>query len=169
MVDASDEAAVQEATQALIRRVQTEANRIKDKYISPPKTTDFAIMFLPTEGLYTEVLRASDQVTEFFKHYRIVVAGPTTLAAILSGLRMGFRTLAIEQRSSEVWQVLATVKTEFGKFNDTMSKLKRQLNTVSNTIDDTEVRIRAMERELRDVEVLSQEEAAPTLGLSNSD
>ena len=169
LVDASDEAAVQEATQALIRRVQTEANRIKDKYISLPKTTDFAIMFLPTEGLYTEVLRASNQVTEFFQRYRIVVAGPTTLTAILSGLRMGFRTLAIEQRSSEVWQLLAAVKTEFNSFGETMDRLKSNLNTASNAIEKTEVRIRAMGRKLREVEELSQEEATATLELANSD
>jgi DNA recombination protein RmuC len=169
LVDASDEGTLQEATQALIRVVQTEAKKIQDKYISPPKTTDFAIMFLPTEGLYTEVLRASDQVTEFFQHYRIVVAGPTTLASILSGLRMGFRTLAIEQRSSEVWQLLAVVKTEFNSFNETMERLKNNLNTASNTVGRTETRIRAMERKLRDVEVLSQEEATATLELSNSD
>lgn len=169
LVDASDEEALQEATQALIRVVQTEAKKIQDKYISPPKTTDFAIMFLPTEGLYTEVLRASDQVTEFFQHYRVVVAGPTTLAAILSGLRMGFRTLAIEQRSSEVWQLLAAVKTEFNSFGETMDRLKSNLNTASNTVERTEVRIRAMQRKLRDVEMLSQEEATATLGLSNSD
>ena len=165
LVDASDEEAVREATQALKQTVQTEAQKIQDKYISPPKTTDFAIMFLPTEGLYTEVLRASDQVTEFFQRYRIVIAGPTTLVAILSGLRMGFRTLAIEQRSSEVWQLLAAVKTEFNSFSETMGRLKGNLNTASNTIERTEVRIRAMERKLRDVEALSQEEATATLGL----
>lgn len=169
LVDASDEEAVQRATQALIRTVQDEARDIQNKYVSPPETTDFAIMFLPTEGLYTEVLRAQGQVTELLQRYRIVVAGPTTLAAILSGLRMGFRTLAIEQRSSEVWQLLAAVKTEFNSFSETMDRLKSNLNTASNTIERTEVRIRAMKRKLRDVEVLSQEEATATLGLSNSD
>ena len=167
--DASDAAAVQEATQTFIRAVQTEAKKIQDKYISPPKTTDFAIMFLPTEGLYAEVLRAPGRVTELLQRYRIVVAGPTTLAAILSSLRMGFRTLAIEKRSSEVWEVLAAVKTEFGKFGNVMDKLKRQLNTASKTIDETGVRTRAMERNLRVVEELPQEAAAARLGLPNGE
>ena len=169
LVDAADVAdaeTVQEATQAFIRTVQTEAKKIRDKYIAPPKTTDFAIMFLPTEGLYAEVLRAPGQVTELLQRYRIVVAGPTTLAAILSSLRMGFRTLAIEKRSSEVWEVLSAVKTEFGRFGGVMDKLKRQLNTASKTIDETSVRTRAMERNLRTVEELPLEEATARLGLS---
>ena len=170
LVDASDTSdidAVQEATQAFVRSVQVEAKKIRDKYVAPPKTTDFAIMFLPTEGLYAEVLRAPGQVTELLQRYRIVVAGPTTLAAILSSLRMGFRTLAIEKRSSEVWEVLAAVKTEFGKFGDVMDKLKRQLNTASKTIDETGVRTRAMERKLRSVEELPIEEATVQLGFSD--
>lgn len=167
--DAADVMAVQEATQAFMRAVRAEAKKIEDKYISPPKTTDFAIMFLPTEGLYAEVLRAPGRVTELLQHYRIVVAGPTTLAAILSSLRMGFRTLAIEKRSSEVWEVLAAVKTEFGKFGNVMDKLKRQLNTASNTIDETGRRTRAMERNLRGVEELPQEAAAARLGLPDSE
>ena len=167
--DVSDASAVQGATQAFIRAVQAEAKKIRDKYITPPKTTDFAIMFLPTEGLYAEVLRAPGQVTELLQRYRIVVAGPTTLAAILSSLRMGFRTLAIEKRSSEVWEVLAAVKTEFGKFGGVMDKLKRQLNTASKTIDQTGVRTRAMERELRTVEELPLDEATARLGLPDSE
>ena len=164
--DTSDVGAVQTATQAFIKSVQNEAKKIRDKYIAPPKTTDFAIMFLPTEGLYAEVLRAPGQVTELLQRYRIVVAGPTTLAAILSSLRMGFRTLAIEKRSSEVWEVLSAVKTEFGKFGGVMDKLKRQLNTASKTIEETGVRTRAMERRLRTVEELPIEEATLRLGLS---
>ena len=167
--DGSDSAAVQEATRAFIRTVQTEAEKIQNKYISPPKTTDFAIMFLPTEGLYAEALRAPGLATELLQRYRIVVAGPTTLAAILSSLRMGFRTLAIEKRSSEVWEVLAAVKTEFGKFGNVMDKLKRQLNTASKTIDETGVRTRAMERNLRGVEELPQEAASARLGLPDSE
>ena len=164
--DTSDVDAVQAATQAFVRSVQVEAKKIRDKYIAPPKTTDFAIMFLPTEGLYGEVLRAPGRVTELLQRHRIVVAGPTTLAAILSSLRMGFRTLAIEKRSSEVWEVLAAVKTEFGKFGGVMDKLKRQLNTASKTIDETGVRTRAMERKLRTVEELPIEEATIRLELS---
>lgn len=160
----------QEETKALIRVVRTEAKRIREKYISPPETTDFAIMFLPTEGLYAEVLRAPGLAAELLQDpHRIVVAGPTTLAAILSSLRLGFQTLAIEKRSSEVWEVLAAVKTEFGKFGDVMDRLKRQLNTASKTIDETGVRTRAMERNLREVEELPQEAAAAKLGLSDSE
>ena len=165
--DTSDVDAVQAATQAFIRSVQTEAKKIRDKYIVPPKTTDFAIMFLPTEGLYAEVLRAPGLVTELLQRHRIVVAGPTTLAAILSSLRMGFQTLAIEKHSSEVWKVLGAVKTEFGKFGDVMDRLKRQLNSASKTIDDTGVRTRAMERKLRTVEELPIEEATIHLGFSD--
>ena len=169
LVDASDAAAVQEATRAFIRRVQDEAKNIRDKYISPPKTTDFAIMFLPTEGLYAEVLQAPGQVTELLQSYRIVIAGPTTLAAILSSLRMGFRTLAIEKHSSEVWEVLAAAKTEFDQFGELMDTLKRQLDTASNTIDKTGVRRRAIARKLQTVEALSPEEAAGHLGLPDSE
>lgn len=167
--DASDTAAVEEATKAFIRTVQTEAQKIHDKYISPPKTTDFGIMFLPTEGLYAEVLRAPGLVSELLQGRRIVVAGPTTLAAILSSLRMGFQTLAIERRSSEVREILAAVKTEFGKFDEVMNKLKRQLGTVSNTIHDVGVRTRKMESKLHEVEELPQEAAAARLGLLDSE
>ena len=166
LVDATDAAAEHSATQALTRVVRAEAKKIQEKYIAPPKTTDFAIMFLPTEGLYAEVLRVPGLITEFLQRYRIVVAGPTTLAAILSSLRMGFRTLAIEKRSSEVWEILSAVKSEFGKFGGVMDKLKKQLNTASKTIDETGVRTRAMERKLRTVEELPPEEAAVRLGLS---
>lgn len=166
LVDAPDVDAEQKAAQALTRVVRTEAKKIQDKYIAPPKTTDFAIMFLPTEGLYAEVLRVPGLITDFLQRYRIVVAGPTTLAAILNSLRMGFRTLAIEKRSSEVWEILAAVKTEFGKFGGVMDKLKRQLNTATKTIDETGVRTRAMERKLRTVEELPLEEASVQLGLS---
>jgi DNA recombination protein RmuC len=166
LVEATNADAEHKAVQALIRVVRDEAKKIQDKYIAPPKTTDFAIMFLPTEGLYAEILRSPGLVTEFLQRYRIVIAGPTTLAAILSSLRMGFQTLAIEKHSSEVWEVLAAVKTEFGKFGGVMDKVKRQLNTASKTIDETGVRTRAMERKLRTVEELPLEEATVRLGLS---
>ena len=162
----SDASAVQEASQAFRRSVQAEAKKIHDKYIAPPKTTNFAIMFMPTEGLYAEALRSPGQVTELLHQYRIVVAGPTTLAALLNSFRMGFQTLAIEKRSSEVWEILAAVKTEFGNFGKVMDKLKRQLDTASKTIDDTGVRTRAMERKLRSVEALPAEEAAARLEIS---
>jgi DNA recombination protein RmuC len=166
--DTADGDAVQKATAALIRSVHSSAKKIRDKYLNPPATTDFAIMFLPTEGLYAEVLRQPGQVEKIQQDYRIVVAGPTTLSAILSSLRIGFRTLAIEKRSSEVWKVLAAVKTEFGKFGHVLTKVKRQLNTASNTIEQTGVRTRTMERKLRAVEELPSEETSRILELPDS-
>ena len=123
----ADAAAIQTATDALARTVRAAAKDIHDKYIDPPSTTDFGIMFLATEGLYAEVLRQPALVEDLQHRYRVVVAGPTTLAAILSSLRMGFQTLAIEQRAVEVWRVLAAIKTEFGKFGDILDRVKRQL------------------------------------------
>lgn len=166
--DTGDGDAVQKATAALLRSVHGSAKEIRDKHLNPPATTDFAIMFLPTEGLYAEVLRQPGQVEKIQQDYRIVVAGPTTLSAILSSLRIGFRTLAIEKRSSEVWKVLAAVKTEFGKFGHVLSTVKRQLNTASNTIEQTGVRTRAMERKLRAVEELPSEESTEILELPDS-
>ena len=164
--EADDKDELEKATGTFLATVRNEAKTISEKYISPPKTTDFAVMFLPTEGLYAEVLRSPGEVAHLLQRYRIVVAGPTTLAAILSSLRMGFRTLAIEKRSSEVWEILAAVKTEFGKFGDVMDKLKRQLNTASKTVDETGTRTRAMERTLRTVEELPPDEATARLGLA---
>ncbi len=168
LVDAADRAdaeAVQKATAGLLRAVQGSAREISEKYLCPPATTDFAILFLPTEGLYAEVLRQPGQVEEMQQKYRIVLAGPTTLAAILSSLRMGFQTLALEKRSHEVWSILAAVKTEFSKFGEVLSKVKRQLYTASNTIEQTEIRTRAMARKLRDVEQLPGIESGALLGL----
>lgn len=156
---------VQTATDALARTVRAAAKEIHDKYVNPPSTTDFGIMFLATEGLYAEVLRQPTLVENLQHRYRVVVAGPTTLAAILSSLRMGFQTLAIEQRSAEVWNVLGAVKTEFRKFGDVLDKVKRQLNTASRTIEETGVRSRAMERKLHAVEQLPGAEASAILAL----
>jgi DNA recombination protein RmuC len=156
---------VRAALSALSASVLSSAGDISDKYIEPPHTTDFAIMFLPTEGLYAEVLRQSGLVERLQRERRVVVAGPTTLAAILSSLRMGFRTLAIEKRSSEVWQVLRAVKTEFGKFGGVLDKLGKQLDTAKRTVDRTGVRTRAMERKLRGVETLPEAEAGTLLEL----
>jgi DNA recombination protein RmuC len=161
----ADPEAVQKATDALARTIRTAAKDIHDKYVNPPSTTDFGIMFLATEGLYAEVLRQPTLVDNLLHQYRVVVAGPTTLAAILSSLRMGFQTLAIEQRAAEVWKVLGAVKTEFGRFGEVLDKVKRQLNTTSRTIEQTGVRTRAMERRLRSVEQLPEEEAARILEL----
>jgi DNA recombination protein RmuC len=163
-VDASDVDLVEKTGAALMRTIRIEAQRIHDKYLNPPKTTDFAIMFLPTEGLYAEVLRKPDVVEDMQRKYRIVVAGPTTLAAILSSLRMGFHTLAIEKRASEVWKILAAVKTEFGKFGDVLERVKRQLAAATNTIEETGKRTRVMEKRLKDVEQLPAAEATQLLG-----
>ena len=139
---------------------------IQKKYLNPPATTDFAILFLPTEGLYAEVLRTPGLIEELQNQQRIVISGPTTLAATLSSLRMGFRTLAIEKRSSEVWKVLSAVKTEFSKFGEALGKVRRQLDTASNSLEDlTITRTRAMERRLKSVETLSEEESEKLLDL----
>ena len=153
-VEAADVGAITAAGVALERAVRLNAQDIRRKYVAPPHTTDFAILFVPTEGLYAELLRRAGFVESLQQEHRVVIAGPTTLAALLSSLRLGFRTLAIEQRASEVWKVLATVKTEFGKFGEVLDRVKRQLQTASNTIDETGVRSRAIERRLKDVEEL---------------
>lgn len=161
----ADPDAVQAATDGLARTIRVAAKDIHDKYVNPPRTTDFGVMFLATEGLYAEVLRQPALVEDLQQRFRVVVAGPTTLAALLSSLRIGFQTMAIEQRASEVWQVLGAVKTEFGKFGDVLSKVKRQLDTASRTIEKTGVRTRAMERKLRSVEQLPDAEASAILAL----
>ncbi|MEB3064601.1 DNA recombination protein RmuC [[Mycobacterium] zoologicum] len=142
------------ARQALIRRIEAEAGDICDKYLAPPHTTDFAILFLATESLYAEVLRQPGLFERIQAKYKVTLAGPTTLAALLNSLRMGFRTLAIEQRSSEVWQVLGAVKTEFGKFAAVLEKTRKQLDQARNTIESAGLRTRAIERRLRGVESL---------------
>ncbi len=157
---------VQKATDALARQIRLEAQSISSKYLSPPHTTDFAIMFLATEGLYAEVLRHPSLMDELQHTYHVVAVGPTTLAAFLNSLRMGFQTLAIEQQSAEVWKVLSAVKTEFGKFGDVLDKVKKQLHGAANTIDAASVRTRAMERKLRVVECLPEEQACEILEIS---
>ena len=139
-------------------RIKTEAKNIKEKYIDPPNTTDFGIMFLPVEGLYAEVLRRPGLCDILQREYRIIVTGPTTLAALLNSLQMGFKTLAIEKRSSEVWELLGIIKTEFGKFGGVLAKTKKKLQEASKTIDQAEVRTRAIERSLREVQEVPQEE-----------
>jgi DNA recombination protein RmuC len=166
--DAADTAAAQAAATELGRAIRGSAQRIADKYLAPPRTTDFAILFLPTEGLYAEILRQSALAEEIQQRYHAMIAGPTTLAAILNSLRVGFRTLAIEQRASEVWRVLAAVKTEFGKFGEVLDKVKRQLSAASRTIDATGVRTRAMARKLGDVEELPQGLSAEVLELPHA-
>jgi DNA recombination protein RmuC len=154
------------AGDALERRVRQEAARICQKYVGAPHTTDFAILFLPTEGLYAEVLRRPGLVESLQRDCRIAVAGPTTLLALMTSFQMGFRTLAIEKRSSEVWRTLATVKSEFGKFGDALDAVKKKLVEAGNKIDETSRRSRAMGRALRDVEVLPSAGAPELLGLA---
>jgi len=167
--DAADAEGVKKAHADLLRTVEASARDISSKYLDPPRTTDFAIMFLSTESLYAEVLREPGFMQKLQHDYRVTIAGPTTLAAFINSLRMGFRTLAIEKRSSEVWQVLGAVKTEFGKFGDVLGKVKRQLETAGRTIDQTQVRTRAMERKLKGVEGLPEDDAGEMLGLPRSE
>jgi DNA recombination protein RmuC len=160
-----DPAAVQAATDALLRTLRVAAKDIADKYVNPPATTDYAIMFLATEGLYAEALRQPQFVEEMQQKYRVAIAGPTTLSAILSSLRMGFQTLVVEQRAAEVWRVLGAVKTEFGKFGGVLDRVAKQLGTATRTIEETGTRTRAMERRLRAVERMDAKESATILAL----
>ena len=155
--DRADGEAAAAAGRALELRVREEARRIRSKYVAVPHTTDFAVLFLPTEGLYAEVIRRPGLFELLQREHRVVVAGPTTLSALLNSLQMGFRTLAIARRSSEVWSILGAVKTEFGKFGDVLDKVKKKLDEAGRHIDATGVRTRAIERKLRGVETLPGE------------
>ena len=164
---------IEQSTKELIRSVTASAKTITEKYVDPPHTTDFAVMYLPTEGLYAEVVRQPGLIEEFQTKYRVTVAGPTTMGALLNSLRLGFRTLVIEQRASEVWRVLAAVKSEFEKFGEALEKVKKRLNSASDAIEQTDVRTRAMERKLRGVEQLPSGQAdellsPPASGPKNS-
>ena len=165
----ADAEGVEAAARGLEQRIRQEAKSMAEKYLEPPHTTDFAILFLPTEGLYAEVLRRPGLMEALQRDHRVTLAGPTTLMAMLNSLQMGFRTLALERRSSEVWQVLGAVKTEFTKFGDVLAKVKNQTQTVLNTLDAAEVRSRAMGRALRTVEALPQEKAQGLLPLDAAD
>ena len=156
----ADVAGAELAGKALEARIRLEAKSISEKYIAPPHTTDFAILFLPTEGLYAEVLRRPGLMESLSRDHRITLAGPTTLLAMLSSLQMGFRTLALEKRSSEVWQVLGAVKTEFGKFGDVLAKIKSNAETMINTVNSAEQRSRVMGKALRNVEALPEVDSA---------
>lgn len=166
LLDAQDEgnqALIHDAMKQIEARIKLEAKSIRDKYIDPPNTTDFAILFLPLEGLYAEVLRRPGLWDTLQRDFRVIITGPTTLTALLNSLQMGFRTLAIEKRSSEVWQVLGAVKTEFGKFGDILDKTQKKLQEASNTIDEASRRSRAIERKMKAVQELPAEEAVPLL------
>ncbi len=149
-----DLVAIDEAMKSLETQLRKCAKDICQKYINPPKTTDFALMFLPTEGLYAEAIRRVGLAEQVQRDCRVVFAGPTTLVALLNSLQMGFRTLAIQKRSSEVWNLLAGVKTEFGKFGETLSAVKEKIDQASRKMEDVDVRSRAITRKLRDVEEL---------------
>lgn len=144
--------------------VKKNAKDIRDKYIYPPITTDFAIMFVPTEGLYAEILRRTGLFETLQRDFKITVVGPTNLVAFLSSLQMGFKTLAIEKRSSEVWEVLGAIKTEFGNFGNILEKTKKKLQEASNVIDQAGIRTRAIERKLKNVQELPQEKSIEILG-----
>ncbi len=154
---AGDSELAKNYTKELERQLMTEAKNIHEKYISPPYTTDFAIMYLPIEGLYAQVLQNMDIQNKLQEKYRIVISGPTTLAALLNSLQMGFKTLAIEKRSSEVWSILAAVKTEFTKFGDILDKTQKKLQEAGNTIETASRKSRTIERKLRGVESLPNE------------
>ncbi|MDJ0913109.1 MAG: DNA recombination protein RmuC [Desulfobacterales bacterium] len=161
--EAADKDLAAQYIKRLESRIKVEARQIKAKYIDPPNTTDFGIMFLPVEGLYAEVLRRPGLCDILQREYRTIVTGPTTLSALLNSLQMGFRTLAIEKRSSEVWELLGVVKAEFGKFGDVLTKAKKKLQEASHTIDRAAVRTRAIERKLRKVQELPPEQTAELL------
>ncbi|MGH8273203.1 MAG: DNA recombination protein RmuC [Gammaproteobacteria bacterium] len=158
-----DVIAADAAGSALERRIRDEARRIRDKYVSPPHTTDFALLFLPTEGLFAEVISRPGLFEALQREHHVTIAGPTTLSALLNSLQMGFRTLAIEQRSSEVWQLLGAVKSEFGKFAGILEKAEKQIGTVGRSIGEAGRKTRTIERRLRGVESLSHDDAAKLL------
>jgi len=162
--DRADAEGVAQAGRELERAVRGEARTISEKYVSPPHTTDFAILFLPTEGLYAEVMRRPGLADELQRLHRISIAGPSTLTALLNSLQMGFRTLALEKRSSEVWQVLGAVKTEFAKFGDVLAATKLTLERAAKNIESAETRSRQMARKLKSVEALPSEAAQLLLG-----
>jgi DNA recombination protein RmuC len=162
----ADAAGVEEATAALVAYVKNCAKSISEKYINPPTTTDFAILYLPTEGLFAEVLRRPGLQEQLQLEYRVTIAGPTTLAAMLNAFQMGFRSLAIQKRSSEVWKLLGAVRGEFSAHGKVVQTLRRQLGAASNTIDKLSTRTNAMNRKLRDVELLPTADGASLLGLN---
>lgn len=160
---------VRAAGAQLERAIRVQAKSVNEKYVVPPHTTDFAIVFLPTEGLFAETIRRPGLIDALQREYRVVIAGPTTFTALLNSLQMGFRTLAIEKRSSEVWQLLGAVKAEFGKFATVLEKANAQLDTVQNSIRQAGVRTRQIERKLKGVESLPGSMPQPLLGESESD
>lgn len=172
LIDAQEKGdldAIKQSTAQLERAIRIQAKSISDKYVCPPHTTDFAVMFLPTEGLYAEVIRRAGLVDLLQREHRVVLAGPTTFTALLNSLQMGFRTLAIEKRSSEVWQVLGAVKSEFGKFAGILEKAERQISTVGKSLGEASRKTRTIERRLRGVETLAGEQSQALLDDGSDD
>ena len=172
LVDAAehgDTEGIEQAAKSLEARVRSQARDIRDKYIEPPHTTDFGLLYLPVEGLYAEVLRRPGLADSIQRQYRVVIAGPTTLAALLNSLQMGFQTLAIQKRSSEVWRVLGAVKTDFGKFGDMLEKVKKKLEESTSTIEDAANRSRQLEKKLKKVETLPVAEVANLADVQSGD
>jgi len=155
---------IEECRKAFARSIRKNAQDIRDKYIEPPYTTEYGIMFLPFESLYAEVLRIPGLLEQLHREYKITITGPTTLSALLNSLQMGFRTLAIEKRSGEVWDLLSAVKTEFGKFGDVLAKTKKKLIEATHVIEDSETRSRSIERKLRNVQELPDENSTLSPG-----
>jgi DNA recombination protein RmuC len=170
-----DAQSIERASLHLEATLRMSAKNLSERYLAPPRTTDFGILFLSTEGLYAEAMRRPGFADSIQREHRVVLAGPSTVAALLSALQMGFRTLAIERRSSEVWEILGSVKTEFGRYADVLARVKRKLGEAQITIDSAETRTRAIQRKLRDVEdsedpelaseVLPEEEAFEEIGV----
>lgn len=164
----ADSTAVEAAGKAIEARIRLAARDICTKYVAPPHSTDFAFLYLPTEGLYAEIVRRPGLVDALQRDWRVVIAGPTTLLALVNSLRMGFRSLAIQQRSSEVWHLLRAVKTEFGRYGEVLAKVQKKLNEASSTIDDIAVRRRAIDRQLAQIETLREDEASLLLGFDRA-
>jgi DNA recombination protein RmuC len=172
LVEATEQgnsAAVDLAARGIEVRIRGAAKDISTKYIAPPHSTDFAIMFLPTEGLFAEVIKRPGLVDALQREFRVMVAGPTTLVSLLTSLRMGFRTLAIQQRSSEIWRVLSAVKSEFGKFADTLDKVQKKLEEAHKVVEDAHIRRRAVDRKLVAIEAMPESEVTTHLDLPPAD
>lgn len=165
--DAGDKVSIDELRKALENRIKSEAKTIKEKYLDPPNTTDFGILFLPTESLFAEVVKSQGLIDTLQMDYRVIITGPTTISAILNSIQMGFRTFAIEKRSSEVWSLLGAVKTEFGKFGDALDKTQKKLQEASNTIDDAARKTRKIESKLKNVQELPQDASKKILEEEN--
>ena len=168
-LDAGVPESIESASRLLETAIKLNAKSIREKYVEPPATTDFAIMFLPTEGLYSEVLRRPGLAEWLQAEQRVVVAGPMTLAALLNSLQMGFRTLAIQQRSGEVWKVLGEAKTEFARYGQALDKVKKKIEEVAVAIDEAQVRTRAVNRRLRDVEEIGTQKNLPLPGFDSDE